>query len=199
MNRILTACGAAVLVAGLAGVAQAAPFNGSLGSTADFSDAPWWVVDPADSAGTTDISLDTSGIGYLGADAVAFGSVGYTVSFSQTFDTMPGSPLTVSFYLNNLNQPIGDPEVHTFSASFDGTTLFSLDGGGPTANELYSFNVTGLGTDTLTFTGENWESYWNLSVISVGPPAPAPVPAPAAIGLFLVGLSGLAAVRRRAA
>jgi hypothetical protein len=196
MDRIFTAFGAAVLVAGLAGAAQAAPFNGSLGSTADFSDAPWWVITPADSAGTTDISLDTSGIGYLGADAVAFGSVGYTVDFSQTFNTTPGSHLSVSFYLNNINQPVGDTDVHTFSATFDGTTLYSVDGGGPTANTLHSFDVTGLGTDTLTFTGENWQSYWNLSVISVGPAAP--VPAPAAIGLFLVGLSGLAAVRRRA-
>jgi hypothetical protein len=124
-----------------------------------------------------------------GADYVALGPVGSDATLSQTFPDTSGETLAISFWLNAVGDDPSD-----FSATFDGTTLFSaLDPSTGDVWEQFTFDVTGTGSDTLQFAFRDDPGWIALDNVSV-----AAVPEPAAWALMLTGFAGLGlALRRR--
>lgn len=120
---------------------------------------------------------------------------------SQTFTDTPGYNYTFSFYL--LNGASGGGTGIQFQAFWDstsGTPLLDITNSNtPTGWTDYSFNVTGTGSDTITFTSYNnpdWFYLDDVEVISQGQ-APPTAPEPASLGLFGLGLGAVFAGRFR--
>ena len=218
MTRLLATCAVIALSVGVSGAAHATvypSFNGGFGSAGDFSDSQWTATDTGDGLGTTFYAEDPtqSGDGINGSAAAVFGTPPgstqpyaiSTLTQSYTAPVAAGQQYTVNFYLSNLGQgcPTGpgsctDADIH-FAFYFDGTMLFNDTTTTSYDNTLNSYTVTadGSGNDTIMFEGYNAQSYWYLSGVTVA--TIAPIPAPAALGVFLVGMAGLGAARRRRA
>ncbi len=91
---------------------------------------------------------------YSGAEDGQFyatmGPVGSDGTLSQTFSDTAGGHYTFSFWLNAVGDDPSD-----FSASWDGTTLYSATD--PNTGNVwtqFSFRTTGTGSDTITFASE---------------------------------------------
>jgi hypothetical protein len=131
---------------------------------------------------------------YSGAEDGSFygvlGPIGSDATLSQTFSDTSGETLAISFWVNAVGDDPSD-----FSATFDGTTLFSaVDLSTGDAWEQVTVDVIGTGSDTLLFTFRDDPAYIALDNVSVV----AGVPEPAAWALMLTGFAGLGlALRRR--
>jgi hypothetical protein len=130
---------------------------------------------------------------YAGAEDgswyTVFGNIGSDGTLSQTFSDTAGAPLSVSFWLNAVGDSPSD-----FSATFDGTTLYSATDPATRGWTQFTFNVLGTGSDTLLFAGRDDPSWLALDNVSV-----TSVPEPATWALMLTGFAGLGlALRRRA-
>jgi hypothetical protein len=124
-----------------------------------------------------------------GADYAFGGPAGSDATLSQTFADTAGQGLVVSFWLDAVGNDPSD-----FSATFDGTTLFSAsDPSTGDVWEQFTFDVTGTGSDTLQFALRDDPGFIALDNVSV-----AGAPEPAAWALLLAGFAGLGlALRRR--
>lgn len=134
---------------------------------------------------------------YSGANSGSFyatlGPVGADGSLSETLSTVDGTDYTFDFYLAS----VGDSDTD-FSAYWDGTQLLSLsDPDSGAAYTLYSFSVTGTGSDTIQFDFRDDPAYLALDDISVAPSSLAPVPEPGSLGLFLLGIVSVAFAARK--
>jgi hypothetical protein len=130
--------------------------------------------------------------GYTGQDADGFfaflGAIGSDAVISQTVSDSSGQAYTVSFWYNANGTGPSD-----FNASWDGTSLLSLPS--PTSTNgwtLFSFTVTGTGSDTLSFGARNdpdYDALDNVAVIATTTPEPGTL---ALLGLGLTALIGIA-------
>jgi len=116
-----------------------------------------------------------------------FAGDGSDFVMSQTVSTVAGQNYEVQFWMASLG---GTP--NDFSATWDGTTLLSLANMSAQPYTLYSYLVTGTGSDTLTFASRNDPSYQLLDNVSVDS-----APLPPGLLLFATGIFGLAAMRKR--
>ncbi len=91
------------------------------------------------------------------------GPVGSDGTLSQTLATTSGAHYTFSFWLNAVGDDPSD-----FSASWDGTSLFSQTDPNTGGNwTLESFTVTGTGSDTIQFSFRDDPAYTALDNVSV--------------------------------
>lgn len=113
-------------------------------------------------------------------------------TLSQTLSTVNGAQYTFSFWLAAVGDSPSD-----FSASWDGTTLYSAtdpDTGG--AWTQFSFNVTGTGSDTLSFSFDDDPAYIALDNVSVMQNT-GTTPEPSSIMLLGSGVIALGGAIRR--
>lgn len=162
--------------------------NGSF-ETSDFSG---WTVSGLEEVVTGSFYV------YSGAEDGAWysvwGNVGGDGSISQTFADTVGQHYTFSFWFNSVGDSPSD-----FSASWNSNVLYSQanpsTGGAWT---LFSFDVVGTGSDTITFAGRDDPSWMALDNISVEPSGPTTTPEPASLLLLGTGVLTLGgAVRRK--
>ncbi len=154
----------------------------------DFQDAAAWV------------QVNNDGLGYPGAPSATyaqFGTAGSPITVSQTLTTTLGQAYTVSFYLQNSAPSITtNNEVQVLWNT--GTPALDMIGGPTTSMSSnwteYSFNVTGTGSDKLTFSILQDSSFTNLTDVTA---EATPTPVPAALLLFGPGLAGIAVIRRK--
>jgi hypothetical protein len=130
---------------------------------------------------------------YTGEDADGFyaflGAIDSDAVISQTVSDSSGQAYTVSFWFNADGSGPSD-----FSASWDGTTLLSLTDALTNGWTLYSFNVTGTGSDTLSFAAHNEPWYDALDNVAV---VATTTPEPGTLALLGLGLTALIGITRR--
>ncbi|MGB9407894.1 MAG: PEP-CTERM sorting domain-containing protein [Terracidiphilus sp.] len=107
------------------------------------------------------------------------GPVGSDATLSQTLSTSVGTNYTFAFYLASVGDGSSD-----FSAYWDGTQLLSLtDPNSGGAYILYTYSVTGTGSDTIQFDFADNPAYIALDDISV-----SSIPEPSTLSLLILGL-----------
>lgn len=127
-----------------------------------------------------------------GSDYLFMGPVGSDASLSQTLSTSAGQSYSFSFYLASNGDVTSD-----FSAYWDGNQLLSLSN--PNSGDLYTlytFGVTGTGSDSIQFDFRDDPAYMALDDISVSP-STTPVPEPGSTSLLALGIGVLALVERK--
>ena len=107
-----------------------------------------------------------SGSAHSGNYQATFGAVGSYGTISQVLATQPGAAYTVSFWLEN--QANGGTGCD-FQVLWNGVLLPGGDFSGCTVfgYTQYTFTVTGTGSDTLSFAGQNGPSAYLLDDVSV--------------------------------
>ena len=92
-----------------------------------------------------------------------FGPVGTDATLSQTFATTAGAQYTFSFWMASIGDDPSD-----FSASWDGTSLFSqTDPNTGAAWTQFTFSATGTGSDTISFSFRDDPADMALDKVSV--------------------------------
>jgi len=129
---------------------------------------------------------------YMSEDAIDGGTG--PVTLSQVLGTQPGETYQISFWLQQ-DSAVDGTTVHSFNASFDGSTLLALN---PTTSSPgivgtwteYTFLVEGEGlTSNLGFSFRNDDNYWSFDDVSV---LQTPEPPPSLlVGTALIALIGL--------
>lgn len=112
---------------------------------------------------------------------------------SQTFSDIVGTNLTFSFYYAYDGNP------HSFTAEWNGSSVFSISSSTATAPQgytLYSFDVTGSGSDTISFLEKNVLGFDALDDVVVTDPPPPPVPEPSSLAVAAAALGAVMLVRR---
>jgi hypothetical protein len=152
-----------------------------------------WTFTPAAAGSDFFIgSTPTYGVnsGHFDANFGATASLPDTLS--QTLPTTAGNFYTVSFFLAN-DTGCGASNC-SFTASWDGvteviapTTAFGFT--------RFGFTALGIGSDTLTFAGDQAPAWYGLDDVSALPGSPTPEPS--SILLFGSGLLGLGGILRR--
>ncbi|HTS49202.1 MAG TPA: hypothetical protein VMH05_14725 [Bryobacteraceae bacterium] len=102
-------------------------------------------------------------------------------TISQTFSDAAGSTLTFSFYLSTDGY-----SSEIFQAEFNGNVLYSLPSGPAQGYTLYSYSVTGTGSDTISFVEQDVNPTGNMGLDDVSVVDPVATPEPSSL-VFLAG------------
>ena len=161
------------------------------------SPIPSWNGDGA--IETSDSAFGTFGP-HSGYGFAAFNSAGGLGAIDQTIATVLGQTYVLEFWLASDGQP-----TNQFQALWNSDILFSQSNIPTQGYQLYTYLVTGTGSDTLNFFGQNNTGSLSLDDVSFFeatalPLAPVPEPATLAIwgGLSLLGLASSWRKKRRA-
>ncbi len=128
-----------------------------------------------------------------GSFYAVMGPVGSDGTISQTLADVAGAQYTVSFWFASVGDNPSD-----FSASWDGTQLLSLTNPNTGAAwSQYTYQVTGTGSDTLTFAFRDDPGYMSLDNVSVTENSGQSVPEPSSLLMLGTGVLGLGGVVRR--
>ncbi len=114
-------------------------------------------------------------------------------TIAQTFSDAVGSTLTFSFYVYTDGNP------YSITANWDGENLLSLGSAVATTPEgytLYSFTLTGTGSDTISFTESDPLGIDGLDDVVVVDP-PSGVPEPSSVAFAAASLAAIALAHRR--
>ena len=128
------------------------------------------------------------------------GATGSPATISQLLSTIAGGVYTLEFDLYNSSSSNTAGAV-AFSASFDGSTVFS------TTNTSYNWQhfsysnlVASSASTSLSFSGRNDPSFYRLDnvVVTAQSTPPTDLPEPSALALAVLALGLLAGARRAA-
>lgn len=157
----------------------------------------------------TGYTVSQDGIGYVGVDYVSPNSGSFAAFFagtdpraqdtlSQTLDTEVGSLYSVRFFLQNEFDANPD---NMFTVRFGDTVLLSLvNDAGFAYKEFVTEVVATASRTSLSFTGYNAPTAYDLDDIAVAriEPAPTDVPEPGTAALLGLGFAGIVGLRRKA-
>lgn len=138
--------------------------------------------------------VDT-GVANSGSFSAYGGQIGSQGHISQSISTVAGSAYDFSFaYFSGGGTP------NSFTASFDGTPVFSIVDDIAHAFQTYTFTglIASSANTVIDFGIRNDPSYQRLDDVSVNASAAA-VPEPETLALLGLGLLGFAASRRKSA
>ena len=111
-------------------------------------------------------------------------------TISQGFSDVAGSTLTFSFYLATDGY-----SGEIFQAEFDGNVLFSLPSGPAQDYTLYSYSVTGTGSDTISFVEQDVNPTGNMGLDDVSVVDPVATPEPSSL-VFIAGAFAAIVLKR---
>jgi hypothetical protein len=154
---------------------------------------------PGNEGGDTDFNVGGQGnnpnSGSFSANFGAYGNDYDTIA--QTLSTTGGSSYTVSFWLANSYSSGSSRGIADFQALWNGTSLEDIVTTTSFGYTEFTFDVTGTGSDTLSFEGYNAPSWTNLDDVSVSTDESALTPEPSSFYLLGTGLAGLCGLIRR--
>lgn len=190
MKTAICSLVAATIVFGALTNANAGLVSNGGFETGDFTD---WTQ--FGNTGFTGVSGNFSGVDPVeGSFQAFFGSVGSTGGISQSISTVVGGIYTFDFWLYNFG---GNP--NSFDASFNGVSVLSFtDDPGLSYTHFTFAGLIATGTSTqIQFTFQQNPSYWLLD--DVDAVQTGTVPEPASALMWMMGLSGVAVLRKRTA
>lgn len=187
--RKLVSLAIGALMLGFAGVAQANLIQNGGFETGDLSD---WTV----TGNTGFIGVATTGFaGYTPHSGNYFaylGAVGSLGFLSQTVTDIAGATYQISFWLASNGATPSE-----FDIEWNGVSLYDKANLSAFAYTEFTFDVTGNGADTLTFSERNDPSFFALDDVGLNPVSAVPAPEPASIAILTSALAGFRLIRRR--
>jgi hypothetical protein len=132
---------------------------------------------------TDDSDFPHGGFGaHSGAAYAAFGAIGELDSISQVITAAPGQYLLTYWLASDGLAP------NQFQVLWDSTVLFDQIDIAAQPYQQFTFLVTGTGSNTLTFSGQNDLGYLSLDDVEL---TPSVVPEPASLWLFSLASAGV--------
>lgn len=141
------------------------------------------------------------GVPQSGTYGASFGTVGDTVTLSQSLATIAGAAYAVDFWLQAELDPFGVATPNSFQLAWNGSSVAasSLLNSGAFAYEHFTYSLTATAASTtVAFTFRDDPAFFDLDNVAVTA-VTAPIPEPETWALMALGLGFVAARRRRSA
>ena len=147
-------------------------------------------------------TVATADYAYIGVDGNAphsgnFGAyIGADTTISQSIATVAGQTYSISFWLMVEADVLNAATPNSFSASFGGVPLLSLQDAPASDYTVYTFNVTASqNLSLLSFFGSDTPAFLDLDDVKVS--VTAAVPEPSTWAMMILGFLGLSLLAYR--